>query len=599
MATAAAVSVLVALGIARLWDLPARDAVLRAGPRRAVGRVAAVTVDEASLAQLGPWPWPRARLAALVTAARTAGARLVVLDLLLPEPAAGDAELAAAVAAGPTVLIGALTDGGGGWLLPAPALRGGVTLAHVGFPLDHDGVLRRFPATQQAAGRSLPAVAVAAARLLAGAGVPVGQVLVPDFRARAAAVPVLPAAALLERPDGAAALRGRAVFIGASALGLGDRVVTPTTPRPRPEPGVLVHAAVTEALLAGHLLRPLPPLGAGLLAAVCVLAVAALAGVGGLARVAGECALVASVPLIGGAALLGTGAELPLATLTLTAALAAAASEGRLAWLAWRDAGAAARLLAERDGAPAPPTAPARRLTALARLAEVARRRREDEAEARRVLAHELKTPLTSMRGLAQLLAEFELPPAEQRRVAAMVGGEVERLQEMVDGILELERLEARPPTAGPVDLAEVARSRCAVLAAGGAREVAWDGPDAAWVRGDRRLLERVLDNLVGNALAYSPPGRPVAVSLTVQGAEVLLVVRDRGHGIPADELGSIFGRFVRGSSAAGTRGTGLGLALVREVVRWHGGRVEVESAPGVGSSFRVVLPSAAAPEGG
>ena len=106
-------------------------------------------------------------------------------------------------------------------------------------------------------------------------------------------------------------------------------------------------------------------------------------------------------------------------------------------------------------------------------------------------------------------------------------------------------------------------------------------------------LIERVIDNLVGNALKYT--SAPIVVRVDREGDVALLKVDDRGPGIAAPDRARIFDRFFRGASAAGTAGLGLGLSLVAEVARWHGGTASVEPLPGGGSSFRLRLPLASA----
>jgi signal transduction histidine kinase len=115
-------------------------------------------------------------------------------------------------------------------------------------------------------------------------------------------------------------------------------------------------------------------------------------------------------------------------------------------------------------------------------------------------------------------------------------------------------------------------------------------------VRADAMLVERVIDNLVGNAMKYTAVPSPVDVTVRSSGSEALLEVEDRGPGIGDAERERIFQRFFRGSTARGTEGLGLGLSLVAEVARWHGGRVTVERAPHGGSLFRVALPLAEKP---
>jgi len=551
-----------ASGLPAALDLPVRDALLRGFPARPVTDVAVVAVDEEALASEGPWPWPRARLAAVADAARRAGARGLALDLLLVEPGEGDGELAASLGRVPSILAAGL-DAREGWLLPAATLAEAGRLAQTSFDVDHDGVMRRLGATKQRDGTSLPALSVAAAGLAADRAppVPAGRVLVPDFRSRPGNVPVVGAAALLAGRAGEA-LRGRVVFAGVTAAGLGDRFVTPGSPSGAPEPGVLVHAAAASCLGAGGLLRQAPPLLSGLLAA----AFAAGALLAGRSRGPRRRLLLASAGLLPpalGAALLLAGLELPLATLTGSTLLVLLAVEARAARRGEREAARAAAL-------------------------------REEEREARRAAVHDLKTPLAAVRGLTQLLSGFDLSPAERARVVAMVGEETERLGGLIESLNAVERMRLADfgAAARPVDLGALAARRAAAIGAGTPGRVSAAAAEGVVVLGDEALLARVVDNLVGNALKFSPPGSPVRLAVALRGGDASLTVGDEGPGIPEAERERVFGRFVRGSAAGGAEGLGLGLALVHEVVTWHGGRVSVSSAVGTGSLFEVVLPA-------
>lgn len=223
-----------ALPIGAWADLTLRDGLLRAFPERPAVHIAAVVVDEASLAACGAWPWPRAVLARLVRRIREEGASGVVLDVLLPESRPGDDELAKELRAGPTILAAGLRSEG--WLLPSTTLRDAAHAAHVGFLLDVDGVVRTFPATAQADGRALPALAWAAAFLPESSrAIPVGRVLRPDFRSAPRNIPAVSACALL-RGAPATLLKDRIVLVGLVAAGLGDEFVAPTTPGNRRTP---------------------------------------------------------------------------------------------------------------------------------------------------------------------------------------------------------------------------------------------------------------------------------------------------------------------------------------------------------------------------
>ena len=543
-------------------DLPVRDAFLRLLPSRPPAGVAVVAIDEEALDVVGPWPWPRARLAELVDAVRLGGSRGLAVDLLLAEPAADDEALAASLRRLPSVLAAAL-DARAGWVDPAPSLRAAAGIAETSFDVDHDGVVRRLSSTKQRSGVSRTALSLAAAGLSEGwrRPVPVGRILVPDFRCRPGDVPVVGAAAALGGHAGAA-LQGRVVLLGITAAGLGDRYVTPGGPPGTPEPGVLVHAAAAACILHDGLLRPAPPfVSAASSAALAALALAA--GRAGRKRRRLSLAALALLPTVLGIPFLAAGIELPLATLSIAG----------LASASWVEA-----LAVRRDE----------------RAASLSAAAREEEREARRVAVHDMKTPLTAVRGLTQLLSGLDLTPEERQRVTAMVGEETERLGGMIDSLNIAERLRLRDfdRTARPVDLGALAERRALALGTASAGRVrAGSAGESVLVLGDEPSLSRAIDNLIGNALKFSPPGSRVLVTAGRRGDEALVAVSDEGPGIPEPEREQVFGRFVRGSGATGTEGLGLGLSLVHEVVTWHSGSVSVRGGEGSGSVFEIALP--------
>ena len=189
------------------------------------------------------------------------------LDILLAEPRSGDDRCAKAANRLPVLAVAVVDDTAAGCCRsrrsPSP-----FTAAHGNFELDHDGILRRLSATKQSGDRSLTALSVEAASLVTGAPMPVGRSIAPAFRTRASAIPAISAADLLRDPAMAKRLRGKLVFIGPTALALGDRVLTPTTRRHQPDPGVTVHAAATESIIRGDVITELPPIAAGVVAAI-------------------------------------------------------------------------------------------------------------------------------------------------------------------------------------------------------------------------------------------------------------------------------------------------------------------------------------------
>jgi len=212
-------------------------------------------------------------------------------------------------------------------------------------------------------------------------------------------------------------------------------------------------------------------------------------------------------------------------------------------------------------------------------------------------LSHDLRTPLTSIQGFAERLAEPETAPDERQRYAGLIGSRVAQLNGLLGDLLELSRLQALPEVQrAPTDLAELVRETVIAflpeLEQAGL-EVEADLPeDLPPVPADNHLIRRALQNLVVNALRHSGGATTLKVGLYRSGSGQALEVRDNGKGIPAEELPHLFDRYYRGtSSTARGRGSGLGLAIVRQIAENHGGRIGVLSIPGQGSTFTLWLP--------
>ncbi len=567
-------------------------------PAAAAREVAVVAIDEQSLDREGPWPWPRERLAALVSRAADSGAPVVGIDLLLHDERPDDAALALACRRVRCV-VAATLDERMKWIVPAQTLGPDVHPAHAAFELDDDGILRRISIAKQDGETSLPAFAVQVSAFASGTSISAGRALVPGFHTPPGSMPIIPATNVLRGNKSAlAVLRGRVVVIGTTAVALGDRVMTPRSRRHVTDPGVLVQASAIESLLAGDTFREMSPLLSALLAMSLVWIVLYIGRWHDWRRRATSEAVLLLVPTTAAVALVFMHTFIPLVMLTAAVAITVVASEARRALQLMRHGRAAVRTL-EGDLGPQPfsdgsATDVGPRLEALA---SAIVHRRVSDAESKRVLAHELKTPLTSMRSLSQLLIGFDLTPAERQRVALMLGDEAEKLQEMITQLLEIEQLalRQRSDSVPAIDLCDVITSRVAFLARGVAREIDLTSESHVFIAGERALIERVIDNLVGNAVKYSPPPHPVSVTLRCQGDLAVLEVMDHGPGVPPAERERIFGSFARGSTAEGTDGLGLGLALVAEAVRWHRGAIEVLDRAGGGSIFRVCFPALAA----
>lgn len=229
--------------------------------------------------------------------------------------------------------------------------------------------------------------------------------------------------------------------------------------------------------------------------------------------------------------------------------------------------------------------------TEIARLG-LALRRMQEALEGRQyaeeyvqTLTHELKSPLSAIRGAAELLQE-EMPVAERARFIANIRTEAARIARIVDRMLELARLENRRerPEMEPVEIDALVRTvaeSLEPLRAGRDLRMEIAAPERLVLSGNPFLLHQALANLVQNAIEWSPRGGTVRVAVTPERDRVTVTVTDEGPGIPDYALGRIFERFYSlGRPDTGKKSTGLGLNLVREVAKSHGGTIRVGNRP-------------------
>ena len=210
--------------------------------------------------------------------------------------------------------------------------------------------------------------------------------------------------------------------------------------------------------------------------------------------------------------------------------------------------------------------------------------------------AHELRTPLTILKGEIEVALGSSLSSEGARQTLASCLEEVDRLNSLVADLLLMARIEsdALPINPRPVNLAEtmedVAPALMELAARAGNRcEINTAAP--CWVLGSESLLFRLVFNLAENAIKYTPPQGIIEVTLSQNDGAAVWEVKDTGPGIAPEVQERLFERFYRGDPAREGNGTGLGLALVRSIVKLHHGRIEVSSAVGKGSCFRVILP--------
>lgn len=212
-------------------------------------------------------------------------------------------------------------------------------------------------------------------------------------------------------------------------------------------------------------------------------------------------------------------------------------------------------------------------------------------------VSHEMRTPLTAIMGYSEFMLEHEVPPDKQKAYIRTIYQQTEKLNEMIDAFLSLQRLRARqtPMTFKAIRLQPLLKEAAILFGtASPTHRFILDVPgDLPPVRGDANQLQQMLACLLSNAVKYSPTGGEIVLGGRREEDGVVLWVKDEGVGIPPAALEKIFDRFYRVDNTDRRLfgGTGLGLTLVREIADLHGGRVWVESTLGQGSTFYVFLP--------
>jgi signal transduction histidine kinase len=221
-------------------------------------------------------------------------------------------------------------------------------------------------------------------------------------------------------------------------------------------------------------------------------------------------------------------------------------------------------------------------------------------------VAHELRTPLTGLRGYLELILGGQvLDPEVEHDFLERSRSIVSSMADLVGDLLELSRLESGTINLeiGPFSIAEagaqVASSLLPIAIDHGTRLTTSLPPRMRVATGDRRRVEQILTNLVANALKFTPAGGSVEIVGRVDGLAAVLVVRDDGDGIPAEDRSRIFERFQRLHGHERVMGTGLGLPIARDLARQMRGDLDVASVPGAGSAFVLVLPGPTEPEPG
>lgn len=585
-----AVALLVALfagwgSLAEGMEGSAYDWMFRAQPAHDTATSSVVLAfDERSLSLTGGMRNLRRTLADVLVRLSAEGPAVVAIDIGLSDAGdpsdPADAALAKALEGTPNLILGSdVTPGTGRWEDPQPAfLQHAKALGHV--HAAPDPVSRKLPLEVVAGHHRRWAMALEAYRLRRGAAVieesldaiAVGGTVIPARRETGRAlylrytggVPKLPVA-----PGNFAGVRDKVVFVGITAqTAAHDRLMTPLGSMMT---GVEMHAQAYETISRGEFLAP-----------------------ASLSAVAGVCLL-----------------------LTITAGCIFAFLSG---WLAY---GLAAVLLASAhlvppvafaNGSIFPYLAPVLAawlsvfMAASWQYFVVRKQLRKSESDKARYqqaihfVTHEMRSPLTAIQGSSELMGRYNLNDAKRKQMADMINSESKRLSRMIQTFLDIERLtdgqmEIRTETFEAADVLLPCLDRVKPLAERKQIEIRVGEIDLLTLRGDRELMEYAIYNLLTNAVKYSPAETMVTVSAVQQNSYVRLSVQDQGIGMDEKELRSIFQKFyrTRKAEASGEVGTGIGLSIVEQIVNHHGGRIEVDSEPGKGSCFTMVLPTAPA----
>ena len=547
-------------------------------------------IDERTLEKYGGMANLRTALADGLERICTAKPAAVAIDLILAEPSVPqvDQRLEQAFAQTHNLVLPAYVMPDARWEEPIPQFRKyAVAIGQVHADFDqYDSVSRDIPLAKAAGQVRRWALALEVFRVVKGADIlespndlTVGTVRIPSrdrdgrvMRIRYApvamgGVPRVSVYDLDARPQLAELFRGKAVFAGVTAQATGDRALTPYS-NSVAMPGIEMNANVYETLAQGMFLVDVSVVSV-------ILSCMLLAGCAGFifsflsgrfANTAGICLIVLSQALPAVAFRRSIVWPWLPGTLTATLALAAAAS--------WR------HLLLRR---------------ALA--AAGAEKTRYQKAM--QFVTHEMRTPLTAIQGSSELISRYSaMPEAKRKQMAELINSESKRLARMIETFLSVERLSAgememkheRFPV---TELVERCTERARPFAERKQIAIEISTLPPGHLSGDRELMEYAVYNLLTNAVKYSPANTRVRVfGEDDKGGRIRLSIEDQGIGMDKKEVGRIFERFYRTKRAeqSGEVGTGIGLSIVEQIVAQHGGAIQVESEPGKGSRFTLLL---------
>ena len=582
-------------GLAQHGNAAAADMLLRLdhrASRLASQDVILLAIDDETVSRYGPLPIDRALIAEALKQVATAKPSVLVVDILLSErtsPAA-DASLADAFSRFPSVVLATaletpLHGRQSEWLRPLSEFETRArSLGHVHIEPDPDGVARTLLLTKS--NRDQRHWALGFEAFCARMGVQVSPIESADaLKVGTHRVPArsstdrllwihyagpegtfqhVSLASVLGRRAPLSIFSGKVVILGVTALGAGDRIFTPFSAGLGMS-GIEIHANILNTLGTGAYLVPLSPLAELLsIFAIAALIVAAVWWRQGRFLIPVAIIGLFLMPVLS-FVLFHRGVIVPAAS-----------------WIVVQIAASLIAFLVHT-------------LFVRRRLRE-AIAGKQDYAFRLQAVAHEIKTPLTAIHASSQLITDIDVPESRKEEIAERIHKESGRLAGVVTAFLDVERIAAgvlklKRQQINIAHVAADAADRAELLARKKNIRIKQD-LEPATVPADAELLQFAIYNLLVNAIKFSPDSSSVHVTLRADAQTARLSVTDEGCGIERAEQKHIFDRFYRARQRdCAEAGSGVGLALVKEIVTQHGGSVEVASEPGKGSSFTVLLP--------
>lgn len=552
-----------------------------------------LAIDELSFSALGGQLGLRRALADGLERIAAASPQAVAIDVILADDSDKDSDdrLEAAFRATHKLILPCdLLPDGSGWDDPLPRFRRlAAAVGHVHADVDSERVARAVPLEKASGHDRRWALALEAYRVSRGAVIvetpqtlDVGAVSIPASNASGRAmrirylppdgrIPAVTLKQLHDSPDLASRFAGKIVFAGVTAqTAMKDRWFTPYG-SPTPVPGVEIDANAYETIAQQQFLVDAPEWSVALFCLLLTVAAgAAFAWFWGWRAITIALCLLAmahAAPYVA----FSRGTVFPFSP-GVSAAWLSLVAAGLWQWVYVR------RRLVKSEA------------------------ERERYQHAVQFVTHEMRTPLTAIQGSSELMSRYAMPEEKRKQIADLIHSESKRLGRMIQTFLDVERL-----SAGEIELKkenfavrEVMNAcveRARPLADRKQIRITVAYLSAELLSGDRELMEYAFYNLLTNAIKYSPANTEVTVCATREGDQCAVSVRDQGIGMDQKEVRKIFQKFYRTKKAeqSGEAGTGIGLSIVEQIVLQHGGKIDVESAPGEGSCFTLRLPVAQA----